>query len=130
MRAAQDRVPFHPRRQRDRAMHRRPGALGGVDDLERGAVEHLVVVALHSDADPFIGKTGHEVTPSGPSDEPRTVSNKVGTRVVFTATNPVKRRIPKNKPTGIPARGLFTNASYGLGIGGETGQTWLVRLVR
>ena len=38
-------------------------SLRGLHDLGRGAVEHLVVVPFHPDADAFAGRTGHKTTP-------------------------------------------------------------------
>ena len=54
VRAAQHGVALDARRQRDRAVDDGPGALGGVDDLVGGAVEDLVVVGFHADADAFV----------------------------------------------------------------------------
>src|SRR5207248_4174372 len=64
VRTAQDGVAFDPRRQRDRPVDHRPGSLRGVNDLEGGAIQHLMVVTFHADANPFVGEAGHEVTPS------------------------------------------------------------------
>src|SRR5690606_22671132 len=42
---------LHPRRQRHGPLDDRTGALGGVDDLEGGLVDQLVVERLQADAD-------------------------------------------------------------------------------
>ena len=57
---AQHRVPLDAGRQRDRPVDDRPRCRWAVShDLVGGAVQHLVVVAFHPDADAFVGKAGH-----------------------------------------------------------------------
>src|SRR5262249_1523105 len=46
-----DGEALNERGQRDRPAHGRAGALGGVDDLSRGMVQHPVVEGLEPDAD-------------------------------------------------------------------------------
>src|SRR5574340_1760208 len=46
VRRAQDVETLHPRRQRDRSLDDRAGALGGLYDLERRLVDQLVVERL------------------------------------------------------------------------------------
>src|SRR6185312_12381750 len=51
VRRAVDGEALDERGQRDRAAHGRAGALGGVDDLSRGMVQHPVVEGLEPDTD-------------------------------------------------------------------------------
>src|SRR5262245_64790335 len=60
VRRPQHRVPFDPRRQRDRAVHFGPGSLRGVHDFQGGAVQRLVVVTFHADADALALHAGSE----------------------------------------------------------------------
>src|SRR5438270_9179570 len=54
VRAAQDRVARHLRRQRDWSRHSGAGAFGRVDDFRGRLIEDAVVVRFQSDADLFI----------------------------------------------------------------------------
>src|SRR5574343_853263 len=51
VRRAQDVETLHAGRQGHRALDDRAGALGGVDDLESGLVDQLVIESLQADAD-------------------------------------------------------------------------------
>src|SRR5262245_6445527 len=61
VRRSQDGVALDPGRQRDRTVDLRERILRGLDDLRCGAIEHLVIVAFHSDTDAFAGRTGHSL---------------------------------------------------------------------
>src|SRR5437773_7131381 len=54
VRRAQDAELVLYRRERNRPRDPRPGALGDLDDLRRGLVQHPVVVGLQPDSDLFV----------------------------------------------------------------------------
>src|SRR5262249_23307474 len=63
VRTAQNRVAFDASRQRNRAVHDRTRSLGRVYNLMGRAIEYLMVIGLHSDANPLACKT-RQITPS------------------------------------------------------------------
>jgi hypothetical protein len=59
VRAAEDRVAFDPRGERNRTVHNGPRPLRGVDNVRRRLVEYGVIVRFHPDADSFLFLRGH-----------------------------------------------------------------------
>ena len=60
VRTGQDRVPFDPRRQRNRSVHFRIGPLGRVHDLLCTLIQDRVIVGFHPDANDFTSGTSHQ----------------------------------------------------------------------
>jgi hypothetical protein len=67
MRAGQDRVPLHARRQGNWAMDDRAGPLGRIHDLRRALVQDGVIVCLHPDTYKFARLASHGESPRSPN---------------------------------------------------------------
>src|ERR1043166_7440385 len=69
---AEHGVAFDARRQRNRSDHDGAGALRGLHDLARRAIEHFMIEGFHADTDALTLLAGHVRSSQSPNDSRRT----------------------------------------------------------